>query len=64
MTTNTIKVSIKSVYGNILIYPECEQSKLFCQLTGNKTLLQKDLNVIKKLGYQIDQVIPETLKIG
>lgn len=50
----TIKISKKSVYGNDLIYPACETSKLLISLMGGKkTFSNDDLVTIKKLGYTI-----------
>ena len=50
----TIIVEIKQVYGNKTIYPVCEQAKLLCKLSGNKTLTTKSINLIKQLGYEIE----------
>lgn len=49
----TLKLQIKSVYGNDLIYPICEQSKLFAQLINKKTFSYGDLRLIERLGYLI-----------
>ena len=46
-------VKRKNVYGNELIYPICNKAKLFAQISGNKTLLEVDINLIKKLGYSL-----------
>jgi hypothetical protein len=54
-----ITVSIKSVYGNELIYPECETGKLLAELTGKKTLTRDALATIKKLGYGVEVQAPE-----
>ena len=43
----------KSVYGNTLIYPNCETSNLFAKLIGTKTLNTSDINVIRLLGYEV-----------
>ena len=44
----------KSVYGNTLVYPNCETSKLFCELLAKKTFSNEDLSKIQKLGYKIN----------
>ena len=44
----------KTVYGKVLIYPVCEQSLLLISLTGKKTLDNKDLSIIKRLGYLVE----------
>jgi hypothetical protein len=49
----TIFLKEKSVYGNTLIYPNCETSNLFAKLIGTKTLNINDINVIKLLGYNV-----------
>ena len=46
-------VKRKNVYGNELIYPICNKAKLFARISGNKTLLEVDINLIKKLGYSL-----------
>ena len=48
-----IIVKIQQVYGNTLVYPLCEKSKLFAELAGTKTLTMAALTTIKKLGYAI-----------
>ena len=44
----------KTVYGKVLVYPVCEQSLLLISLTGKKTLDNKDLSIIKRLGYLVE----------
>ena len=53
-----IIVCIRNVYGNELIYPVCEQAKLFTQLSGRKTLSPADIGVIEKLGFTVVVEIP------
>lgn len=53
MDKMTITVKIKSVYGNELVYPVCEQAMRFCMLTETKTLTSRHITVIKSLGYTI-----------
>lgn len=53
-----IIVQIKSVYGNEVIYPVCEHSKLFAELAGTKTLTKQAVNVIKNLGYTVTVEAP------
>ena len=54
-----ITVSIKSVYGNELIYPVSENAQLLARLTGKKTLTREALATIKKLGYEVEVQAPE-----
>ena len=48
-----IFVKIKRVYGIDGIYPVCEQSKLFANLTNTKTLTMDAIKTIKELGYEV-----------
>ena len=50
-----ITIKTKSVYGIMQAYPACPQSKIFCDLTGTKTLTRAALESIKKLGFAIEQ---------
>ena len=45
-------VETKIVYGTELVYPKCERSKTLAKLCGTKTLTEKHMNLIKKLGYE------------
>lgn len=49
-----ITVEVRTVYGNQSIYPVCETAKTFCELLGTKTLPRRQIDLIKKLGYQIE----------
>ena len=44
-------VEKKNVYGVERVYPVCNKAKILTALTGNKTLLDVDLKLIKQLGY-------------
>lgn len=55
--TRDLKVSVARPYGVETIYPECETSRLFARLLGQRTLTTKDIQVIKDLGYKFE-VIP------
>ena len=46
-------VSKKNVYGVERVYPVCKKAKLFAAISGNKTLLPEDIELIKKLGYNL-----------
>ena len=52
---NVLHVEKKNVFGNDLVYPICLQARLLTSLTGQKTLTQDAINVIKRLGYQLKQ---------
>ena len=44
-------VEKKNVFGVERIYPKCNKSRILTALTGQKTLLDVDIKLIKKLGY-------------
>jgi hypothetical protein len=52
----SIKVTIKSVYGNETIYPACEKAKAFAALCGTLTLTRYAITKIKTLGYAVEVV--------
>jgi hypothetical protein len=52
----TIQVNIKQVYGVERIYPVNDQAIILAQLTRKKTLDRTDINLIKKLGYNVEVV--------
>lgn len=43
----------KNVYGNNLIYPNCELSQFAANLTRKKTLDNSDIKTLKNMGYII-----------
>ena len=51
-----IKVSIKNVYGVERIYPINQKAIYFTHLTNKKTFDRDEIEVIKKLGYQVEVV--------
>lgn len=54
-----IQLSIKSTYGNQLIYPMCETALKLAKLAGKKTLNGSDIKTIRELGYQVVLVEPQ-----
>ena len=52
---DVLHVEKKNVFGNNLVYPICLQAKLLTALTGQKTLTQDAINIIKRLGYKLKQ---------
>ncbi len=46
-------VEKKDVYGVERVYPVCNKAKILTALTGNKTLLDVDIKLIKQLGYTL-----------
>lgn len=52
----TIQVKIKNVYGCERIYPINQKAVWLTSLTRKKTLDRDEIEVIKKLGYQVEVV--------
>jgi hypothetical protein len=56
--TDTIKVSIRSVYGNETVYPACPMSIGFARIAGTKTLTADTLRLIQGMGFKITVEVP------
>ena len=52
-----LQVMVKNVYGNDLIYPACDTSKMITELTGTKTLVPHQIKILKKNGYRSESVV-------
>lgn len=48
-----ITLKEKSVYGNVWLYPVCEQAYIFASLIGKKTFSANDVDLIASLGYNV-----------
>jgi hypothetical protein len=57
----TIKVKIKSVYGNETIYPLCDAGKTFAKIANTRTLTRETVEFIKQLGYSFEVCSPAFL---
>ena len=57
MITNKIKYSVKEVWGTPRKYPECEFSKLLCDISVTKTITGHMERRILKAGIEMEQVI-------
>lgn len=51
-----ITVQVKHVFGNRLVYPVCSKAKGLAALTGNLTLTDNAIRIIKNMGYTIKSV--------
>lgn len=51
-------IETRSVYGKTAHYPTNDAAKLFAELLGQKTLTERDLLLIKKLGYRLNLNYP------
>ena len=54
MEDKSLKLRPREVYGKLLYYPACGDSKLITNLTGRKTFNCNDLKVLRELGYVIN----------
>jgi hypothetical protein len=52
----SIKVEVKTVYGNRAIYPACEKANHFAGLAGTRTFTDRAIEHIKALGYRVEVV--------
>ncbi len=53
----TISIKEKSVYGNVLLYPNNQVAVLFAQLIGKKTFTANDLDlIVSGLGYELELI--------
>lgn len=48
-----LTVELKDQYGTQVVYPVCDNSKLFARLAGTRTLTPSAISLIKQLGYEI-----------
>ena len=55
-----LQVVVKNVYGNDLIYPACNTTKMITELTGTKTLVPYQINILKKNGYNFEIITEKT----
>lgn len=53
-----IKVTLRNVYGNDVVYPACPDARRFADIAGSKTLTDRTLRLVQDLGYSIEVVHP------
>lgn len=53
---NEITVTVKSTYGVARCYPVCETAKLLAELAGSISFTSKDVEIMKKLGYEFKEI--------
>ena len=58
-----ITIEIKTQYGQTVAHPICCKAKLFAKIAGTKTLTMETLKNVRALGYEIEQLAPEPLKV-
>jgi hypothetical protein len=49
-------VKLGNQYGQRVIYPANQTAEIFCRIAGSKTLTQRLVDDIKKLGYSVEVV--------
>lgn len=54
MSTGTVHITVRKVYGVEKAYPACETSNLFAKIAGTKTLSLDVIDHIIRLGYRIE----------
>lgn len=53
---NILHIQTKNVYGNTLVYPACDKTRLFASLLRKKTFDAFDVETLQKLGYSFEIV--------
>ena len=48
-------IEIKDQYGNDVVYPACETSRLLVLIAGTKTLTSDTIMYAKRLGYTFEE---------
>ena len=61
---NNLEIMVKNVYGNELIYPQCEQAKKLANFKGTKTFNELDLQRLNSMGYKFTWVANRPEHIG
>lgn len=51
-----VKITVRNVYGNDLIYPANALAENFAKLTGQKTFSHAHLQTIEAMGFSIVQI--------
>lgn len=59
-TDMKVQITLRTVYGREYIYPVNDSAKTFSQLCGGKTLALSHIDLIKKLGFEIEVVSDTT----
>jgi hypothetical protein len=59
----TIRIEMRSVYGEWKAYPACPDARIFADMLGTRTLTDHALSQIMRLGYRIETVQPEISRV-
>ena len=55
----SIHVILGTQYGQRVVLPHCDRSKLFCDMANTKTITPRLIDLIKKLGFRVEVVPTE-----
>jgi len=58
---NVIKVEVRNVYGVDTVYPANDKAAIFALLAKKKTFSVSDLELIKALGFVVEEVAVKKL---
>jgi hypothetical protein len=50
---NSVTIEVRTIYGNMIIYPVCEAAKTFAKIAGTKSLTEQTVKLIRELGYEV-----------
>ena len=56
-----LKLTQKTSYGVERFYPECDISRSMASLMGQSTFTRDQLKVMKKMGFELENVTPREL---
>ena len=56
MTSKTLQVEFKNVYGTWKIYPVNDVAKIIAEIAGTKTLTEDTLKNAERLGFTVEEV--------
>jgi len=52
-----IKLYILRNYGRDFYYPDCDYSKMLCELLKQKTLTERDIKILQQNKFEIESEI-------
>jgi hypothetical protein len=55
--SGVVRVFTRNVYGVDLIYPANHEADVFCKLAGKATLTMKHLDLIRSIGFTVEQTL-------
>lgn len=58
MEQQTVRITVKQVYGRTLYYPENQTARTFADLIAQKTFTGEHLKLMEALGFKVESVAP------